>query len=42
MDGTNRKTLVADDLGLPNGLALDQAAQQVCWADAGQFLVAVM
>ncbi|KAK3092564.1 hypothetical protein FSP39_004468 [Pinctada imbricata] len=35
MDGTDRKVFVNDDLGLPNGLAIDLYTQQVCWGDAG-------
>jgi nidogen (entactin) len=37
MDGTDRRTLVSDGLGLPNGLTIDYDTQQVCWADAGKF-----
>ena len=35
MDGTDRRALVTEGLGLPNGLALDYELMQVCWADAG-------
>ena len=35
MDGTNRRVLVHDDLGLPNGLAFDAYSSQLCWVDAG-------
>lgn len=35
MDGTNRRILVKDDLGLPNGLTYDPQTSQLCWADAG-------
>lgn len=35
MDGTERRTLASDGLGLPNGLTIDYDTNQVCWADAG-------
>lgn len=35
MDGTNRRVLVQDDLGLPNGLTFDVYSSQLCWVDAG-------
>lgn len=35
MDGTNRRVLVKDDLGLPNGLTYDSQSSMLCWADAG-------
>ena len=35
MDGTNRRVLVQDDLGLPNGLTFDAYSSQLCWVDAG-------
>lgn len=35
MDGTNRRILVQDDLGLPNGLTFDAYSSQLCWVDAG-------
>ena len=35
MDGTDRKVFVDTDLGLPNGLTIDYATQQICWGDAG-------
>ena len=35
MDGTNRRVLVQDDLGLPNGLTFDAYSAQLCWVDAG-------
>ncbi|MGH0139077.1 UNVERIFIED_CONTAM: hypothetical protein FKN15_068558, partial [Acipenser sinensis] len=35
MDGTHRRILVKDDLGLPNGLTYDSHSSQLCWADAG-------
>lgn len=38
MDGTHRKVLVADNLGLPNGLIINYEDHTVCWADAGMVL----
>lgn len=35
MDGSNRRVLVKDDLGLPNGLTYDPQSSMLCWADAG-------
>lgn len=35
MDGSNRRVLVKDDLGLPNGLTYDSQSSLLCWADAG-------
>lgn len=35
MDGSNRRVLVRDDLGLPNGLTYDSQSSMLCWADAG-------
>lgn len=35
MDGTHRRVLVQDDLGLPNGLTFDIYSSQLCWVDAG-------
>lgn len=35
MDGTDRKVFIESDLGLPNGLTIDYATQQICWGDAG-------
>lgn len=35
MDGSERRTIVSDGLGLPNGLTLDYDSQLVCWSDAG-------
>lgn len=35
MDGSNRRVLVKDDLGLPNGLTFDSQSSMLCWADAG-------
>ena len=35
MDGTNRRILVQDGLGLPNGLTFDAYSSQLCWVDAG-------
>lgn len=37
MDGSNRRVLVRDNLGLPNGLTYDPHSSQLCWADAGRF-----
>ena len=42
MDGTERSVLVKDDLGLPNGLTFDLDTQQLCWADAGEFLLLLL
>ena len=36
MDGSERRILVSDGLGLPNGLTLDFETHHVCWVDAGQ------
>lgn len=36
MDGTHRRVLVHDDLGLPNGLTFDAYSSQLCWVDAGE------
>lgn len=33
MDGTHRKVIVSEDIGIPNGLYFDQRRQEVCWAD---------
>lgn len=38
MDGTDRKIFVETDLGLPNGLTIDYATQQICWGDAGIYV----
>lgn len=35
MDGSNRRVLVQNDLGLPNGLTYDFQSSLLCWADAG-------
>lgn len=35
MDGSDRKVFIDTDLGLPNGLTIDYATQQICWGDAG-------
>lgn len=35
MDGSERRTLVNRDLGLPNALAVDYTTDDLCWADAG-------
>ena len=34
MDGTHRKVLVSDNLGIPNGLYYDNRRREVCWGDA--------
>lgn len=34
MDGTNRIALVSEDLGWPNGLAVDSNEGKLYWADA--------
>lgn len=34
LDGSNRKTIIATDLSLPNGLSIDYAARKLYWADA--------
>lgn len=36
LDGSERRTIVGDGLGLPNGLTLDYDSQLVCWSDAGR------
>ena len=36
MDGTNRRVLVKDGLGLPNGLTFDTQSSLLCWTDAGR------
>lgn len=36
MDGSHRRVLVQDDLGLPNGLTFDAYSSQLCWVDAGE------
>ena len=36
MDGSNRRVVVSEGLGLPNGLTIDYRATQICWADAGK------
>ena len=35
MDGTNRKILVKEGLGLPNGITIDFNNNKLYWADAG-------
>ena len=35
MDGSDRRTIVSTDLGLPNGLYVETRTEQLCWADAG-------
>lgn len=39
MDGTNRRVLVYDDLGLPNGLTLVQTTNELCYTDAGSWSI---
>ena len=34
MDGSNRQILISNNLGWPNGLAIDKAGSQLLWADA--------
>lgn len=34
MDGTDRVVLISQNLGWPNGLAIDMAGSQLLWADA--------
>ena len=34
MDGTDRAVLISNNLGWPNGLAIDKAGAQLLWADA--------
>lgn len=34
MDGTDRVILISNNLGWPNGLAIDKAGSQLLWADA--------
>lgn len=34
MDGSGRVVLIRDNLGWPNGLAIDAAGAQLLWADA--------
>lgn len=34
MDGTDRAVLISNNLGWPNGLAIDMAGSQLLWADA--------
>ena len=34
MDGSERKILVSDKLGLPNGLYYDHHRRELCWGDA--------
>ena len=41
MDGSDRKVFVDTDLGLPNGLTMDYATQQICWGDAGKCIAFV-
>lgn len=34
MDGSDRVVLISNNLGWPNGLAIDTAGSQLLWADA--------
>lgn len=34
MDGSERTVLISNNLGWPNGLAIDTAGSQLLWADA--------
>lgn len=34
MDGSDRVVLINNNLGWPNGLAIDKAGSQLLWADA--------
>jgi hypothetical protein len=34
MDGTHRRVIVSERLGVPNGLYFDQRRQELCWGDA--------
>lgn len=34
MDGSDRMVLISNNLGWPNGLAIDTAGSQLLWADA--------
>lgn len=34
MDGSDRVVLINNNLGWPNGLAIDMAGSQLLWADA--------
>ena len=34
MDGLDRLVLISNNLGWPNGLAIDSAGSQLLWADA--------
>lgn len=34
LDGSNRKALVKDDIGWPNGLTIDYPARRLYWVDA--------
>ena len=35
MDGSDRRTIIRNDIALPNGLYVEPRTQQLCWADAG-------
>ena len=34
MDGSDRQVLISNNLGWPNGLAIDKAGALLLWADA--------
>ena len=34
MDGTERKVIVSDNLGWPNGITIDRPTSRIIWADA--------
>lgn len=34
MDGNNRLTVIANDLGWPNGLTIDKETRRLIWNDA--------
>ena len=34
MDGQNRNVIIKDNIGWPNGLAVDKASGRIIWADA--------
>jgi nidogen (entactin) len=36
MDGTGRKVVIQENLGLPNALTLDHERRRLCWGDAGK------
>lgn len=42
MDGSDRMVLISNNLGWPNGLAIDMAGSQLLWADAHTEVSAVV